>query len=585
MSSLDSKSFGGVTIGRARMVARLFVGGALLCASLSPALAKDAAVTDAHGSRGTVVYLNGKIFTAADDEAMATAFVVRDGKFVAVGGMAEVQPYLKRQGAKQVDLGGRFVIPGLGDDHFHGEGGGPGLDLSTVRSIPELLIAVRSAVETAPDGGMVVSNFDWHEAQLSEQRLPTAAELDTVAPHTPVVLPRGGHSLILNSAALAKFGITAATKSPPGGVIGLDDKGRLTGEIVDAAKALVTLPKPKPMSAEDLIRTQRAMNAFGVTAVRVPGFYTKGPIPEAYRMARELKQAGRLTLRYTFYLPGPGFVGTPADYLVKSGLRQDEGDDWVRIGGIKLGVDGGFEGGHLSEPYAEPYGLHGTFSGITVTPPAQFKEQVTRLAENGWRVAAHAVGDAAVDEVLDGFAAANAVTPLKGRRWTIEHAFIIHPRQIERMKRLDIMLSAQDHLYLAGPSLRKYWGEERANNVTPLRTLMDSGLVVAGGTDAPVVPANPFWAMYHFLSRDTIQGGVMGHDERVDDRAAILRMFTMNYAKMIGEDQITGSIEPGKSAEFVLLSDDFMTVPLEKIRDMSVISTYVAGRKVYEKNR
>ena len=539
---------------------RLIVGGLLFCAPVGSALAHESAGTDTSSKQEAVVYLNGNIFTAAENGAMATAFVVRDGKFVAVGGQADIQEYLDL-GARRVDLEGNFVIPGLGDDHFHGEGGGPGLDLSKVRSIPELLDAVRSAVRVAPADGMVIANFDWHEAQLAEQRLPTAAELDTVAPHTPVILPRGGHSLILNSAALTEFGITTATKSPPGGVISVDGTGRLTGEIIDAAKSLVRMPPPRPMSPDDLIRTQAAMNAFGVTAVRVPGFYTKGPIAEAYRMARELKDAGKLTLRYTFYLPAPGFFGTPADYLTKSALRQDEGDDWVRIGGVKLGVDGGFEGGHLSEPYAEPYGKNGTFSGIVVTPPAQFNEQVTRLAKDGWRVAAHAVGDAAVDQVLDGFEAATATTSLKGRRWTIEHGFIVHPRQIERMKQLDIMLSVQDHLYLAGPSLRKYWGESRANHVTPLRTLMGSGLVVAGGTDAPVVPANPFWAMYHFLSRDTIQGGVMGAGERVTDRGAILRMFTLNYAKMVGEDQVIGSIKPGKSADFVLLSDNFLTAP------------------------
>lgn len=558
----------------------LVIGVALLATTPYPVIGQNATAVDRATSGETTVYENGRVFTAAQDGSMATAFTVRDGKFVVVGNERDVRGYLKR-GAKRVDLAGHFVIPGLGDDHFHGEGGGPGLDLSKVRTMADLLAAVRAAAASAPDGGLVVSNFDWHEAQLAEQRLPTATELDSAAPNTPVVLPRGGHSLILNSAALAKFGITSATKSPPGGVIGVDSSGHLTGEIVDAAKALVPLPRPKPMTPQDLVATQRAMNAFGVTSVRIPGFYTKGALTDMYRLARQLVEAKALTLRYTIYLPGPGFGGAPDNWPAASGLHQDDGDDWVRIGGVKLGVDGGFEGAHLSKPYAEPYGRGGEYSGTIVTPAPKFDQQVLSLARDGWRVATHAAGDAAIDEVLDGYEAADAQFPIRGRRWTIEHAFIVNPAQIERMKKLDIMLSLQDHLYLAGPSLIKYWGAERARHVTPVRTLLKTGLLLAGGTDAPVVPANPFWAMYHFLSRNTIQGGVMGADERVKDRGAVLRMFTVNYARMIGADRVLGSIEAGKHADFALLSDNFLSVPLAGIRDMKVISTYVDGIQVY----
>src|SRR6185312_11893239 len=167
-----------------------------------------------------------------------------------------------------------------------------------------------------------------------------------------------------------------------------------------------------------------------------------------------------------------------------------------------------------------------------------------------------------------------------GRRWTIEHAFLIRPDQIARARRLNIMISVQDHLYLAGPSLRRMWGAARAGRVTPLPALLASGINIAGGTDSPVVPPNPYWAMYHFLSRDTIAGGVIGEDQRVMDRASVLRMFTINYARMIGAERERGSIEPGKLADFVVLSGDYLTLPLRQIRDLHAVETYVGGRRV-----
>lgn len=549
----------------------------LICRA-SAVLALTVLVSAAQGRTQVTVYVNGKVFTAADNNRLASAFAVRGESFIAVGGGAAVAPYLRR-GAKRVDLHGAFVVPGLGDDHFHGEGGGPGLDLSKVRSLSQLLAKVAQAARVKSSGGMVVSNPDWHEAQLMEQRLPTAEELDLAAPNVPVILARGGHSLILNSAALAKYGITATSVQPPGGVIARDEHGRLTGRIDDTARALVALPPAPPLGAADFVATQRAMNAFGVTSVRIPGFY-KSSATGVYPLARQLADAHRLTLRYTIYLPGPGFAGA-GDYYQHAGLRQDEGDEWARVGGLKLGVDGGFEGGHMTEPYTEPFGHGGTYSGIEVIPPTRFDAEVEMLARQGWRIATHAVGDAAIEQVLDAYEKASHIAPVAGRRWTIEHAFLIRPDQIVRARRLGLMMSVQDHLYLAGPSLRRMWGAKRADYITPLPALLASGMVIAGGTDAPVVPPNPFWAMYHFLSRDTIAGGVMGADQRVTDRSAVLKMFTINYAKLIGAEAVRGSIEPGKFADFVVLSADYLTIPIGGIRDLRALRTYVGGRQVY----
>jgi predicted amidohydrolase YtcJ len=528
-----------------------------------------------------MVFLNGKIFTADPRSSTVEALAVKDGHFLAVGSTQALRRYI---GGKTliVDLHGHFVTPGLADGHFHNEGGGPGIDLSQTRSLAALLAVVEQAAKNAKPGDVIVSNNDWHEAQLKEKRLPLASELDRVAPNNPVVLVRGGHEMILNTAALKKWNITKDTVAPQGGEISKGADGAPTGEIFDNAKQLVELPPPPPVTVDDVLATQRKLNAYGITSVRIPGQY-KSNLFNDYKLLKQVRDSGRLTLRYTVYLPGFG-TRDPAkirEMIVGSGLAQDEGDEWVRIGGMKLLVDGGFEGGHMTKPYAEPYGKGGTFYGVTVVPPANFTEVVKEVNRLGWRVSTHAVGDAAVDEVLDAYEAANAEKSIIGKRWTIEHAFVVRPDQIARMKKLGLILSVQDHLYLAAPVLVKYWGKERADEVTPVKTYLDNGFLLVGGTDSPVVPFNPFWEIYHFLTRDTISDGVHGADQRVQSRQTLLRMITINYAKMTGEDAIKGSIEPGKLADFAILSDDVLTVPAKRLVTMHALATYVGGKEVY----
>ena len=546
------------------------------------ALALALAATCAHAEAAPdAIYVNGKVFTADGESSVRPACAVQGDRFVAVGDSAAIRK-LAGPATRLVDLHGAFVTPGLGDAHFHGEGGGPGLDLSKTRSLRELLDAVGRAAKASPPGAVVVSNFDWHEAQLKEQRLPTARELDTAAPDHPVVLVRGGHSYILNGAALAKWNITAATPQPAGGAISRDATGQLTGELIDAAKALAPLPPPPPVTLDDILATQKALNPYGVTAVRVPGFFKGDPLA-AYRLLKDADAQGKLTLRYVLYLPGFG-LRKPEDVRALLGrwnVRQDEGDDWLRIGGIKLGVDGGFEGGLMRTPYAEPHGQHGTYSGVQLVPAPEYRAVVAEIARLGWRPTTHAVGDAALDMVVEAYAAADQETPIAGKRWSVEHAFILRPEHAAAFKRLDVSLSVQDHLYLAAPALERYWGRERAETVTPLKTMLDSGLLVAGGTDAPVVPFNPFWELYHFLSRDTITAGVFGAEEAVRERKALLRLVTINYARLIGEDRVKGSIEPGKLADFAVLTDDFLTAPPPRIRAIKARATYVGGRLVY----
>jgi predicted amidohydrolase YtcJ len=537
--------------------------------------------TSACAQTAELVFVNGKVFTADSSSTFVQGFAVKDGHFLAVGSSEAMRRYVGA-GSKVIDLAGRLVTPGLADGHLHNEGGGPGIDLSGTRSLPELLAAVERAAKAAKSDDVLVSNGDWHEAQLKEQRLPTARELDQVAPLHAVVLVRGGHEYILNSAAFRRWNITKATPSPPGGEIGKDPEGELNGELIDNARSLVTLPRAGAVTFDNLLTTQRKLNRYGITSVRVPGSY-RGEFFQALGAMLEARKAGALTLRFNVYLPGSGVreVERMRDVLARSPLKQDEGDEWLRIGGVKLLVDGGFEGGHMSSPFLGAIGRNGTYFGITVVPPAQYTDIVRMLNAEGWRVTTHAVGDAALDEVLDAYESANAEHSLAGRRWAIEHLFVSRPGQLVRLKRLDVAVSVQHHLYLAAPSLKKYLGPERASRITPVRTYLEQGFLVVGGTNSPVVPFNPFWELYHFLTRDTITDGVYGESERVTSRVDLLRMITINYAKLTGEADLKGSIAPGKLADFAVLSDDLLTVPEQSIPRIRALATYVGGKEVW----
>jgi predicted amidohydrolase YtcJ len=294
-------------------------------------------------------------------------------------------------------------------------------------------------------------------------------------------------------------------------------------------------------------------------------------------MLQEINRGGRLTIRINALLRAGASDADAA--IASSGIRQGEGDAWLRIGGIKLGVDGGFEGGLMRDPYEKPWDENGTFRGLQTMATEPYVAAVREWNRRDWRVATHAVGDAAIDLVLNAYEKANADRSIVDRRWSIEHAFIGRADHLPRMKALAVAISAQHHLYLAGPSLVKYWGAQRAGITTPARLYLDAGLQVSSGSDAPVVPYPPLWTLYHFITRDTITGGVLGADQRVT-REQALRMATINNAWLNMEERTKGSIEPNKLADLVILNEDPLTCPPERLRDARVLATMVGGKVV-----
>ena len=525
-----------------------------------------------------LVVVGGTVLTVDADFTVAEALAVRDGRILAVGSEADIRTLIGSD-TQVLEMAGKTVVPGLADNHLHGAGGGDGVDLSRVRTMDELLGAIAERARTSGPGELVATNSDWHEGQLQEQRLPLRRDLDEAAPGNPVVVVRGGHEYILNSQALEKWEITTDTPVPDGGRITRYPGGELNGELVDTAKRLVTMPQRPSRDLETRIRDQveqyRTLHSVGLTSVRHPGSGI-----EQFRLLEEMKRRGLLTMRVTFLMRMRARTADEVDAALAAwDLEPQQGDEWLRLGGVKLGVDGGFEGGLMREPYEEPWGQGGTFHGLRTMPQEAFNEVVVRLAEKGWRVATHAVGDLAIDQVLEGYVGANEVAPLAGKRWAIEHGFIPRPDHFPTINRLGLAVAGQHHLYLAGPSLEKYWGRERADWTTPMRAYLDAGVKVSAGTDAPVVPYPPLWVLHHFVTRETISGGVFGEDQRVSVEEG-LRLLTANVAYLNFEEDLKGSLEPGKLADFVVLSADPREVPADEIQ---VEMTVVGGETVYER--
>src|SRR5262245_54642929 len=246
-----------------------------------------------------LIIVNARIYTVDSRFSTAEAVAVADGKFTAVGTTAQIRK-LSGPATRIMDAGGKTIVPGLQDNHLHNAGGGPGVDLFNARTLDDMLTRIAARAKEAKPGDVVITNPDWHEAQLKEQRLPYRKDLDKIAPKVPVVVVRGGHEYVLNSAALNKWHIDKATPEPAAGRISRDENGELNGELIDRAKARVTLPpEPKPGPAY-LLEEHKKLNAAGLTSIRYPGASI-----EQYRALQELDKNGLLTIRVSQLLRPP----------------------------------------------------------------------------------------------------------------------------------------------------------------------------------------------------------------------------------------------------------------------------------------
>ena len=529
-----------------------------------------------------VLFLNGNVYTGNQTQSRAEAIAVKGDRIVFVGSTKDALSH-KGEKPRTVDLHGMTVVPGLTDAHCHIFGIGErevNLNLEGTGTREEFLLKVKERLSKTEPGKWVTGR-GWIETFWNPPVFPTAADLDAIAPENPVFLTRAdGHAAVANSAALRIAGIDAETPNPFGGEI-LKDKetGEPTGMLVDKAKELVAKHIPSPTPAQDeeafLLGAKRSVE-LGWCEIQ-----NAGSSSEEIEIMRRLLDSGKVKLRVYNAVSGPG---APADRLLAEGAVA--GDRFTQRS-IKFYLDGalGSRGAALLEKYADA-----DTSGFLINKEDDLRPLFEQALRRGIQVQTHAIGDRANRIVLDLYEAAFKAVPPKERkvpepRWRTEHAQVISPPDIPRFAKLGVIPSMQpshaiSDLFFAPTRL----GQERLRGAYAWQSLIKSGAIVAGGSDAPVERGEPMIEFYAAVARKS-QDGVSKegwHPEQAVSRAQALKMFTAWPAYAAFEEKDKGSIEVGKLADLTVLSADIMKIPEAEILKTRCAMTVIGREIVFE---
>ena len=532
------------------------------------------------------IFYNGKIATVDSSNSIQEAFAVKGDRFLGVGSNAEIQA-LQGSQTRLVDLRGRTVIPGLQDNHIH-----PyryvttilrGVDLTGVRSLAELSDRIRQAAEKAKPGQTIYATGRWSETDIAEKRAPARQELDSLVPDHPVLILQRGGNAYLNTAALKAARIDRKTKALGGepGSVPKDANGEPTGVIVDSDAILIARLVPIEALRELTLKTFQELNALGFTSIREPNL-----TPEIMRLYWSVYREGKLTLRIAMGRDlGPGEADDIEEMVGPVGVGVGFGNEWLMYDSFgEFSVDGGWRD-QFTSTVKTPEG-HAV--SVTANISAEkFRQAVMTMNRLGWRPAPHVNADDALDLVLDAYEAADREKSIRNMRWVLEHASMIRPDQMDRFARLGVVIAAQFQPYRGGAnlmqSMARLIGKKRVENMVPMREMLDRGLIVSAGSDwGAGTTNNPFVPFYFNVTRKTDEGMVIGAAQRIS-RTEALRVSTINNAYLTYEEKIKGSIEPGKLADFLILSQDILTVPEEQLRSTQPLATYVGGQKVFGK--
>jgi predicted amidohydrolase YtcJ len=531
-----------------------------------------------------LVLTNGNFYTAADSQPRAEAVVIVEGRITFVGKAADA---LRRApaDAQRLDLQGVTVLPGLSDAHAHLEGIGQReltFNLEGTASLQELKNKLQQRATQGKPGDWLFGR-GWIESRWTPPAFPTRKDLDEAAPDRAVVLRRAdGHALVANSLALKRAGIDRNTADPAGGSILKDPAGDPTGMLIDNAQNMVLHLMPPPTDAERAraleLGAQRSVR-LGWTQLQIAG--------NSFREVDQICQLygqGRIKLRLYDAIYGPG---PDVDRLLSEGPSFHGCGDKLPVRGIKLYIDGalGSRGAALLAPYSDSPAS----SGLLLNTEERLFPILTQALRRGIQVETHSIGDRGNHIMLDLYERAFAAVPVKERavaepRWRIEHAQILSPADIPRFARLGVIASMQPShaigdLYFAPSRL----GPERLAGAYAWRSLLDSGAIVAAGTDAPVEKGDPLIEFYAAVARRSLQGfaDANWHLEQRVSRAQALKMLSLAPAYAAFQEKERGSIEPGKLADFTVLSSDIMTIPAGEIPNAHVLMTIIGGEVVY----
>ena len=514
----------------------------------------------------TLVFLNGNVLTMDAARPLAEAIAVLAGRIVAIGSNQEIQSLVGPK-TRIIDVKRATILPGFTDCHIHLIEYGLSLrniDLRNAQSIEDVKEAV---TEEARGSNAWVLGRGWDQEKFTEKRYPTRRDLDEASPEKPVLLRRiCGHICVVNSAALAMAAITAETPNPTGGIIDRDPTGEATGILRENAVDLVSRLIP-PLEQDDYaqaaqIACQHALAA-GLTTVHC---ITSSELE--LKALLKLKAQGLLPLRFYLLIPTEQLKAA-----VALGLRSGFGDEWVRIGGVKIFTDGSL--GARTAALEAPYADDPENQGVAIHSQQGLDVLVEEANRSDFQVAAHAIGDRAAAMVLHAVAKAHELCPKKKLRHRIEHASVLTTDLIKRMGELGLVASVQPHFIVSDSWLEQRLGTNRASLAYPFRSLVRAGVTVVAGSDCPVEPLTPLSGIEAAVNRT---GG-----EAVTVEEAIA-FYTRNAAYASCEEDIKGIISPGKLADLVIIEKDPRKVPPSTISKIRVLWTIVGGKIAYGKD-
>ena len=556
----------------------LFTILSLLIISLAPTITKV--------EPADLIFTNANIYTASDQQPTAQAVAVKGDRIVFVGSNAEAKKY---QGAKTrvVDLHGATVLPGMTDAHHHLEGVGfreMTLNLEGITNLQDFLAKVKARVAQAKPGEWVTGR-GWIETFWTPPVFPTRWDLDKVAPNNPVILQRAdGHGTVVNSAALKIAGITRDTPSPFGGEISKDKQsGEPNGMLLDAARGLVAKYIPRTTPAEAVRAVELGVQrdiGLGWTQIQNPG----GSY-EDIAIYRKLYAEGKIKLRIYKVLSAPG---KEAQRLLAEGPIIGAFGNRLTVRALKFYADGSL--GSRSAALLAPYSDAPDTSGFLTIKEENLLPMLTEALRKGIQVETHAIGDLGNRFILDEYEKALKAVPASQRkiadpRWRVEHSQIVNPLDIPRFKKLGIIPSMQashaiGDLHFAPARL----GIKRLEGAYAWNSFLKSGVVVPGGSDAPVERGEPMIEFYAAVARKDIKGwsGEGWHPEEALTRDQALRMLTVWPAYAAFEEKLRGSIEVGKLADLTVLSADIMKIPEMDILKTHCLMTVIGGEIVYQ---
>jgi predicted amidohydrolase YtcJ len=534
-----------------------------------------------------VLITGGRVFRGRAG-GFAEAVLLRDGRVSAVGSLQDVED-VAPSGVRRLDLGGRVAIPAFNEAHMHLLSYGLGLRRANLRpddgvqTLDELLRRISTAAKTTPRGDWVIGR-GYDHLVLDVGRHPTSEELQRAAPDNPVYIVRTcGHMGVASTAALRLAMVGHNTPAPDGGAIERRD-GQLTGLLQERAQRLVTqhVPEPTESAMVDAIEAAgRDLAARGFASASDMNVGMTGGMAEIGAYRRALSE-GRLMQRMWQVLAGnPEGIATEA---WDAGLRPDTTDDMLAWGAVKTFADG--SAGGLTAAFFDPYeASQGGGTGIFCFPDEDQHEMLARYHRQGWQLDIHAIGDAAIEQVLSGMEAADtADMPVLGRRHRIEHCGFLNANQRRRMKASGILPVPQPvFIYEFGDVYLKVLGRARAEASYPMRTWLDEGHHPASSSDSPVCTVDPFANLYTMMTRKTVRGTVIGADQCLTAAEAVHCYTWCGAYTQFAEDR-RGTLEVGQFADLAVLSRDVFDATPEDVRTTQADVTLRGGGVTFDRH-